>query len=40
MPARSRITWRAGRFHDAHGVIGLKPDGTSVPIENSERRAS
>jgi hypothetical protein len=31
-PARSRITWKNRRFTSVHGVIGLMPDGESVPL--------
>ncbi len=33
MPARSRITWKGGRFTSGHDVIGLMPDGAATPLE-------
>jgi hypothetical protein len=33
LPARSRVTWRAGQFSSAHGVQRLRSDGEHVPFE-------
>jgi len=33
LPARSRITWRGGRFSSAHGVQQLRADGEHVPFD-------
>ena len=36
LPARSRITWRAGRFDSSRGVQWLRADGETVPFEPQE----
>jgi hypothetical protein len=36
LPARSRITWRAGGFDSSHGVQWLRADGETVPFEPQE----
>lgn len=33
LPARSRVTWRDGRFSSVQGVQHLRPDGEHVPFE-------
>jgi len=33
LPARSRVTWRAGQFSSAHGVQRLRSSGEHVPFE-------
>ena len=33
LPARSRVTWRDGRFSAVHGVLHLRADGGHVPFE-------
>jgi hypothetical protein len=38
LPARSRITWRAGRFTSSHGVQQLRADGEQAPFEAEARR--
>ena len=40
-PARSRITWRRGRFTSPHGVIGLMPRRRArVPLETPAQRGA
>ena len=34
--ARSRMTWRAGRFDSIHGVQWLRADGETVPFDPQE----
>ncbi|HWE25314.1 MAG TPA: hypothetical protein VG496_15360, partial [Myxococcales bacterium] len=36
LPARSRVTWRKGRFEGSHGVQLLRADGEPVPFEPQE----
>jgi hypothetical protein len=36
LPARSRTTWRAGRFERADGVLELLPGGAHVPFHPAE----
>jgi hypothetical protein len=36
LPARSRLTWRGGRFEGNHGVQWLRADGETVPFERRE----
>src|SRR5439155_13468295 len=36
LPARSRITWRAGRFDSSRGLQWLRADGETVPFEPQE----
>src|SRR5204862_5471994 len=36
LPARSRVTWRAGKFEGSHGVQWMRADGEAVPFEPEE----
>jgi len=36
LPARSRVTWCAGKFEGSHGVQWMRADGEAVPFEPEE----